>query len=150
MQAFWVTGGIVSAVAACLVTAHHLRRRFTVVTIDGTSMEPTLSPGDQVVVKRRGIDRIRPGDIVVLLPPRTQDRYESLDGSAWNIKRAAAVPGSPVPSGIPGTDGLAEVPAGSLVVFGDNPDSIDSRHRGLFPADRMLGVAIRRLGGPAL
>ncbi|MFJ2023124.1 S26 family signal peptidase [Streptomyces sp. NPDC087897] len=150
MQAFWVTGGIASAVVACLSAALLLRRRFTVVTIEGTSMEPTLSPGDQVVVKRRGIDRIRSGDIVVLLPPRTRNHYESLDGSAWNIKRAAAVPGDPVPAGIPGADGLTEVPAGALVVFGDNPDSIDSRHRGLFSADRMLGVATRRLGGPAL
>ncbi|WP_411084263.1 signal peptidase I [Streptomyces sp. cmx-18-6] len=150
MQTFWVAGGIASVIVACFSIALNLRKRFTVVTVEGTSMEPTLSPGDRVVVKRRAIDRIESGDIVVLPPPPTHNSYESLDGSAWNIKRAAAVPGDPVPAGIPGADGLTEVPAGSLVVFGDNPDSIDSRHRGLFPADRMLGVATRRLGGPAL
>ncbi|MBE1587184.1 S26 family signal peptidase [Nonomuraea angiospora] len=42
------------------------------------------------------------------------------------------------------------MPAGSLVVYGDNPHSVDSRQRGFFAGDRLLGVALRRLDGSAL
>lgn len=31
-------------------------------------------------------------------------------------------------------------------MLGDNPDSIDSRFRGLFSGDRLLGVVVHRLG----
>ncbi|MGO4760509.1 S26 family signal peptidase [Streptomyces sp. 2MCAF27] len=35
---------------------------------------------------------------------------------------------------------------GALAVLGDNrADSIDSRHRGLYPAERLMGVVVRRL-----
>ena len=39
------------------------------------------------------------------------------------------------------------VPPDLLVLFGDNAAaSYDSRQVGYFPADRLLGVAVRRLG----
>ncbi|MDG4863323.1 S26 family signal peptidase, partial [Streptomyces sp. T-3] len=58
--------------------------------------------------------------------------------------------GQPVPAGTAGADPASAVPAGSLVVRGDNADSIDSRHRGFFPGDQLLGTVIRRLGGSRL
>ncbi|KAB8195896.1 hypothetical protein FH608_010430 [Nonomuraea phyllanthi] len=130
------------------------RRRYVVVTVEGASMEPALADGDRVLVRRRRIHQVRRGDIVVLEPPLDpsgpyQPGPPAPDGRRWNIKRAAALPGDPLPAGVAGHDGLERVPAGTMVVFGDNPDSIDSRHRGLFPADHLLGVALRKLGGPA-
>ncbi|MFB9236648.1 S26 family signal peptidase [Plantactinospora siamensis] len=68
------------------------------------------------------------------------------------IKRAYAVPGDPVPvDRVPALRGGADrVPAGSLVVLGDNPPfSYDSRECGYIPAADVIGVVIRpRLPGP--
>jgi signal peptidase I len=63
-----------------------------------------------------------------------------------------ALPGDPLPRArvpklraVPGE----RVPDSSLVVLGDNPSmSIDSRQLGLFPADRLLGVLVRRTTPP--
>jgi signal peptidase I len=114
-------------------------------------MAPTLRDGERVVVRRRPLAKLSRGDIVVLKPPHTSDRdapyAADRHGAGWNIKRVAALPGEPVPTGIAGADPHGTVPAGALVVRGDNPDSIDSRHRGFFPGDQLLGTAVRRLGG---
>jgi signal peptidase I len=40
-----------------------------------------------------------------------------------------------------------EVPSGRLMVRGDNPHSLDSRHFGYIGADSFRGVAVRRLSG---
>ncbi|GAA3145420.1 hypothetical protein GCM10010466_40600 [Planomonospora alba] len=142
-----IIGGLALAAVAGALWA---RRRYVVVTVEGTSMAPTLSDGDRVLVRRLRIDRVRAGDVVVLEPPFTPAELGSQgpDGTRWNIKRAVALPGDPVPPGIGG--GAARVPEGALVVLGDNADSVDSRQRGFFDADRLLGVALRRLGGSPL
>lgn len=65
----------------------------------------------------------------------------------WLIKRAVAVPGDMVPR-VPALAGAEEsvVPAGSLVVLGDNPRvGFDSRQAGYFRADTLLGVVVRRM-----
>ncbi|MGW6501981.1 S26 family signal peptidase [Nonomuraea angiospora] len=134
--------GALAAAAGALVA----RRRYVVVTVEGTSMAPTLHDGDRVLVRRRRIGQVARGAVVVLEPP--SDPRAGLDGTRWNIKRAVALPGDPVPPDV--VDAAERVPAGALVVYGDNPHSVDSRQRGFFPADRLLGVALRRLGGAAL
>ncbi len=65
----------------------------------------------------------------------------------------AAIPGDPRPLVLP-TDGPAGgqvVPAGRLVVLGDNlARSLDSRQIGYIPAERVLGVVqrpVRRVAG---
>ncbi|MET9343733.1 MULTISPECIES: signal peptidase I [unclassified Nonomuraea] len=138
-----IGGCVLVAIAGAL----WVRRRYVVVTVEGTSMLPTLADGDRVLVLRRRIDQVSRGDVVVLEPPPTpaEPGPPGPDGRQWNIKRAVALPGDPVPPGI--DDSVTRVPAGALVVLGDNSDSVDSRQRGFFDADRLLGVALRRFGG---
>jgi signal peptidase I len=90
---------------------------------------------DRVLARRRALDRVGCGDVVVLEPPP--------DGRTWNVKRVAAIPGDPIPPGVAGEGGT--IPDGSLAILGDNPDSVDPRQRGLYPGDRLLRVVVRRL-----
>ena len=145
-------GGAAVAAAGALLALGWGRRSLVVVTVHGTSRMPTLQDGDRVLVRRRPLRRVRRGDVVVLEPPLDGPYLPGPagpDGRIWNVKRVAALPGDELPSGIPGASGLAgereTVPPGALAVLGDNPDSIDSRHRGLFSGDRLLGVVVRRL-----
>jgi signal peptidase I len=58
------------------------------------------------------------------------------------VKWAVAVPGDAVPCGIPVTE--RTVPAGKLVVLGDNVDhSFDSRRAGFLSAAEVVGVVVR-------
>ncbi|MEV5824728.1 S26 family signal peptidase [Spirillospora sp. NPDC052242] len=146
MSISWRRLAPVAAVAAALAALGWARGRLVVVTVGGTSMTPTLHDGDRVLVRRRPLHRVRRGDVVVLEPPPDGTRLPGPpgpDGRNWNVKRVAALPGDPLPPGVPGPDGT--VPAGALAVLGDNPDSVDSRHRGPYPGDRLLGVVVRRL-----
>ena len=137
------------------------RRRWTVVAVSGPSMEPALRHGDRVIVRRIGLNRVRPGQIVVFRHPPPwrgvggwrdglllpEEGHWSKDGPPprpqWTIKRVVAVPGDPLPAELAAyTAELgATVPAGNLAVLGDNrPHSIDSRRFGYVPAVDVLGV----------
>lgn len=134
------------------LAAGHLRRTFVIVSVQGGSMAPTLRDGERVVVRRTELSQLRRGDVVVLRPPGPAggpaDNPRGRPG--WNIKRVAALPGDPVPDGTHAALAGSTVPPGALIVLGDSADSIDSRHRGIFSGDRLLGKAVRRLGGAAL
>lgn len=138
---------VAAIVVAIMVGIVWTRRRYLLVHVTGRSMEPTLAGGQRVFARRVRLDRVRAGDVVVLAPPPG-----SPTGDGLLIKRVFALPGDPLPRGrvpklraVPGE----YVPAGSLVVLGDNPPlSIDSRQLGLFPADRLLGVLVRRTSPP--
>lgn len=126
-----------------------VRRAIAVVAVTGQSMEPALTAGDRVIVRRTGLQAVRAGQIVVVEapgawtgPPAGRDLRRD-----WMIKRAAAIPGDPLPAGLPAMlAGDARVPAGKLVVLGDNPESsMDSRSLGYVPGDRLLGVVTRPL-----
>jgi len=79
-------------------------------------MEPTLAPGDHLLVVRAR--RVHPGDVVAAHDPR--DRRRVL------VKRVGAV-----------------LDAG-IVLRGDNPGaSTDSRHFGPVPASAVLGRVLR-------
>ncbi|WP_405087351.1 S26 family signal peptidase [Microbispora sp. NBC_01389] len=71
-----------------------------------------------------------------------------LGGTSWLIKRIAAVPGDRVPdqvmAGVRAAPGDL-VPAGRLVVLGDDPASMDSRRWGYLRTDEVLGVVVRGL-----
>jgi signal peptidase I len=65
------------------------------------------------------------------------------------IKRLAALPGDPTPAPMfsaPAHGAEPVVPAGKLVVLGDNAArSLDSRVLGYIAAERVLGIMIRTL-----
>lgn len=142
--------------AAGCYFAWTLTRRYAVVDVRGSSMEPTLRHGERVLVRRVPESGVVAGDIVVIehLAPGDQGRHPRSPGRladrVWVIKRAAAVAGDPVPGSVAYAAGVAPgtpVPAGCLVLLGDNrAHSTDSRVWGYLPADRLLGVVRRRLG----
>lgn len=79
-------------------------------------MEPTLTPGDRVLVLRL---RPRPGDVIALLDPRGATRTI--------LKRVAAIDGD------------------ELTVLGDNAAaSTDSRTFGPVPRSSVLGRVVYR------
>jgi nickel-type superoxide dismutase maturation protease len=91
------------------------------VVVEGTSMSPTLTGGDRLLVVRRAGLRI--GDIVALADPRSPDRVL--------VKRVVSVTGS------------------AVEVVGDNSrSSTDSRAFG--PVDRraVMGRVVYRYGPP--
>lgn len=127
--------------AACVLTVLLARHRFLVVTIVGSSMEPTLLPGDRVLVRRHRRAPVGVGDVLVFHEP---------DGQRA-IKRVAAVAGDAVPDSVrPMTGGTDVVPPGMLVLLGDGIRSGDSRQWGFIPADRTLGLVIRKLSASTL
>ncbi|MEO3798535.1 S26 family signal peptidase [Nonomuraea sp. B1E8] len=138
--------------ATGVTVAALLRRRIVVVTVTGISMTPTIQPGNRLLVRRCGIAGLKIGDIVVLEPPQPYipDEVTQLvpmpPQPRWNVKRVAALPGDPIPAQARAATGAVRtVPAGSLIVLGDNGEGRDSRQVGLYPADRILGVALRTL-----
>ncbi|MET8005501.1 S26 family signal peptidase [Nonomuraea glycinis] len=140
--------------AVILVATVLVRRRIVVVTVSGTSMTPTLQPGEKLLVRRCGSTALKIGDIVVLEPPRVPVSHEvkvlaSLPKrTRWQVKRVAALPGDPIPPPAQEAAGtLRTVPDGTLIVLGDNNASNDSRLNGPYPADRILGIALRKLAG---
>jgi signal peptidase I len=147
--------GALAAIAAMAVIAGMLRRRIAVVAIVGPSMQPTLTAGDRVLVRRAKISDLRPGQIVVFEKPGEDGTWPTEPPRwpavrrEWMIKRVAALPGDRLPATILSTTTrLAEpsVPAGKLVVLGDNSArSHDSREIGYIPAERLLGVMLRPL-----
>lgn len=114
-----------------------LHRGFFFLRVAGPSMEPALRAGDRLLVGRFGVDRPRRGRIYVVAE----------DDSTLTVKRAAAVPGDPVPAAVAGLavgpNGSAVVPAGRLVLLGDNrARSRDSRSLGYYRADRLRGTVV--------
>ncbi|WP_433171330.1 S26 family signal peptidase [Actinoallomurus sp. CA-150999] len=138
-------GLAVATVTAVLVT---VRTRLAVVRIWGVSMTPTLQPGDRVLLIRRNGSRVRTGQIVVfqgiIRDTWSRDGLPSPARELWTVKRVAAVAGEPVPAAMAESSG-AVVPPGQLVVLGDGLLSRDSRDWGYLPADRVLGIVVRKL-----
>jgi len=110
-------GATVALVTGALAWAWWRSRPFRVL-VEGDSMEPTLSPGDQVVAVRPG--RLRVGDVVVV-------RARGIE----MVKRLAVLPGGSVAGRTLGQ--------GEHWVLGDRPGrSTDSRSFG--PVREITGV----------
>lgn len=142
-----IVGGFCAGAAAVLIclAALVVRRRVFVVTVRGGSMEPTFRAGDRVLARRARLGAVRVGDVVII-------GVRESPGSTWLIKRAAAIPGDPVPrerfAALAQVGGSA-VPEGKLVVVGDSPRSADSRQHGYYDGDLLAGVVVRKMGGPS-
>ncbi|GLW68321.1 hypothetical protein Kpho02_06200 [Kitasatospora phosalacinea] len=138
---------------AVLLLLRRVRRRSVVVSVEGSSMVPTLHDGDVVLVRRCGPAGLASGRLVVVecpVPPVARADWswpaadEPPERRRWMVKRLAALPGQPWPPSCTGRDGV--VPDGAVVVLGDNPAaSSDSRQMGAVPVERVLGVVVRRL-----
>jgi signal peptidase I len=125
-----------------------MRGRYVVVTVDGTSMEPAYRPGDRLLVRRTSADTLRRGDVVVVTAsPATSPPYGAVGDRRWVVKRIAGLPGQVVPPEVARCVPQPTVPAGQLILLGDNAaNSIDSRTAGCYAGDRVLGVVLRQLG----
>jgi signal peptidase I len=137
-----VTPAILVVPAAVLVVGGWVRWRHLVVTVDGDSMSPAYRDGERLLVRRRRLGGVRRGmPVLVRLPPPEGGAV----GEVLMVKRAAALPGDPLPAGVPGRERV--VPPARLVVLGDNPNgSHDSRAVGWVRAGALVGVVVRRLG----
>jgi SOS-response transcriptional repressor LexA len=93
---------------------------FGIAVVRGTSMLPGLREGDRLLVRYAA--GVRPGAVVVA-------RFA--DGTLA-VKRA-----------VEPRQGRGGTPAWWLL--GDNPDGVDSRHRGAVPERDVLGVAVARV-----
>jgi signal peptidase I len=144
--------GAAAGLAAAVLGVGLVRRRLVVVEVAGPSMEPVLSSGDRVLVRRARLSELRPGLVVVVeMRPDTGGPERPPGHREWLIKRVAALPGDRLPVGVPspgpGPDHGGVVPPGTFVLLGDNAAwSHDSRTIGCVPAERLLGVMIRPLG----
>jgi len=151
MRRGWPAG---LATATMALVGLALARRFAaVVTVDGDSMWPAFMPGDRLLVRRTHAGTVRTGQVVVVEYPSEDGNWPEphrgpIGGRPWAIKRVAAVAGEQTPASCLSATagGDRRVPAGKLVLLGDNPEwSYDSRQIGYVPAERLLGVVIRRI-----
>lgn len=151
MEASWWMSllAIILAFALLIEAVRVLRGRWMLVDVEGPSMEPALSGGDEVLAKRAR--RAETGQIVVVTapdpalgwaePPKPSRFGGRPKGPYW-VKRVAAAPGERMP-------GSEEpVPAGHYFLLSDNPAGEDSRRHGPCPAEALLGVMIRKFEKP--
>jgi signal peptidase I len=147
-----VTFGVASVfttvvVVAAAVSALVARHALVLITVSGGSMSPTYADGEKLLVRRGGHRRPQVGDVVVFRHPQLARAMARPDVD-WLVKRVVAVDGDRVPDeirhAIGGSDAAGAVPSGFLLVRGDNPQSLDSRHFGYVPVADVLGVSVRR------
>jgi len=129
-------------------------------TVSSTSMEPTLCPGDRVLVDLwdPDIDDLSRGDLVALRPGRSEvpvvKRVVGLPGDEVKIKDALLYVNDQLVDE-PYVDhkaidalfyGPVVVPGDSFLVLGDaRAVSIDSRVYGPVAADRLIGTVAMRI-----
>ncbi len=135
--------GLFTAVVVTAVAVLALRRGLQIIEVTGDSMAPTYQTGDHLLVRRRR-GAVPRGAVVVFRTPQTSGRAAT--DVDWLVKRAVAVPGDAVPADLRTAVAEPVVPPGCVLVRGDNPHSVDSRHFGYVRHGELLGVAVRRLG----
>ncbi|WP_333735812.1 S26 family signal peptidase [Streptomyces sp. IBSBF 2806] len=138
--------------AAARATLAWVRRAVVLVLVHGRSMSPAYLPGDWVVGRRVAAARLRRGDVVIVdMPPTGRAPEGHTPLGRLTIKRIAALPGDALPAGVPGGGPGAPVPAGHVVVLGDNQAlSTDSRHHGPVPSAWVVGRAVRKAQLPGM
>ena len=155
-------GVVLVLVLVAALLAGLLVRTFVLrpLTVSSTSMEPTLCPGDRVLVNLWNPDLgdLTRGDLVALRPGRSEvpvvKRVVGLPGDEVAIRDALLYVNDRLVDE-PYVDhksidalfyGPEVVPADRLLVLGDaRASSIDSRAYGPVPEDRLLGTVAMRL-----
>jgi len=153
----WIQA-IVIAVVLALVIRNFV---FTVVRVDGQSMEPTLQHNDRMIVWRLGYEPEH-GDIVIFNPPGFDDnmywvkRIIATEGQSVSIDyntNSVYVDGEKIDEPYLGEAMLdrgfdyreVEVPEDCVFVLGDNRNhSSDGRVIGPVSTDRIVGKAVVR------
>jgi signal peptidase I len=128
--------------------------------IPTSSMKPTLTPGDQVLVDKLA-RRPHRGELVVFRRPRGDEillkRVVAVGGDSVAIEDGALyVDGRPAresyadPKAIDSVYfGPVRVPRGSVFALGDNrADSLDSRTFGAVADNRIIGRVVARIWPP--
>jgi signal peptidase I len=129
------------ALALAASGALWIRLGIVVTVVRGPSMQPTYHDGERLIARRRRWAIPRRGDVVVFRNPRPAGIPGSSEGPLL-IKRVGAVPHEAAPAGMTAD----HVPAGHLVLLGDNPaQSLDSRQLGFIPVDNVVATVVRRL-----
>lgn len=121
------------------------RSRWIVVTVHGDSMSPTFYDGDRVVARRLLGRELRRRDAIVFKTDFTIELWAKGLGPALRLKRIAAVSGDPVPSWLGELSADRTVPAGCVVVSGDNEVSQDSRQLGYIKVEDVVAVVLCRI-----
>jgi len=151
-------------IAVALLVAGGLRTyAFETFSIPSASMEPTLHPGDRIIVSKLGVrfGTINIGDVLVFHRPPA----ENCGGPAYDdlVKRVIGLPGDklisvgntiyvngkPLQENWPHTEPLGSplisttVPANSYFMMGDNhSDSCDSRYWGALDRKYVIGKVV--------
>lgn len=162
----WVLA-IVLAVAVAAVIRTFL---FTVVRVDGHSMDNTLADNDRLIVWRLGYE-CQQGDIVIFAPPIAENENKNMFNRIYWVKRVIAIGGQHVEIDysdnavyvdgekldeeyipdimIPPVETSAissiDVPEGYVFLLGDNRNrSRDCRYIGAVPESTVVGKAVFR------
>lgn len=152
----WVQAIVIAVVLALLIRNFV----FTVVRVDGQSMEPTLHNNDRMIVWRLGYEP-KAGDIVIFNPPGYDKsiywvkRVIALEGQHVEIDyytNSVYVDGEKLDEEYLGEEMLAQqtitevdVPEGCVFVLGDNRNhSTDGRVIGPIDKDTVIGRAVFR------
>ncbi len=117
-------------------------RRFRIVD---RSMEPSLCPGDRVLVDPKAFEERppRPGEIVVADDPEAPGR--------WLVKRVRGVGPIEIRVPVEGLDRPSEwpslaLPDGTVYLISDHPSGRDSRRFGPVPLRALRGLVWYRTG----
>lgn len=154
---------VAEPILAAVVLAFAVRATMRIYSIPSSSMAPTLSAGDHIVVTPFRSALPEHGDVVVFRSP--------LPGGELSVKRVIAVPGDLIDAeaghvrlrgtvlrepyllqpGVAGKIAPQVVPSGFVFVMGDNrADSLDSRHWGVLPQQLVVGRARLVLWSPGV
>jgi len=139
----WLLVAAAPIAGVLLIVARTLfARRWIAVTIEGHSMSPTFHDGQRLIVRRAGP---RPplsiGDVIVFeLGAGGRPGFQG-----YRIKRITGLQGDPVPDWMRSrrdVAGLTWIPAGHVLVEGDNPRSQDSRQLGFIAEQAVRAVIV--------
>lgn len=143
MRSKFAVTGLTVALLFTLAFLIYALKNFHTVQIKGESMEPTLQPGDRLLISKAYwlVGDIVQNDIAVFRNP---------EGGEPLIKRVIGLGGDPINFEVAPTSwslqrGEYRVPEGMYYAVGDNrPVSEDSRNLGPFDTQSVIGKVVAR------